>query len=323
VRGMRSFYPEIEPFHTGMLDVGDGHEIYWEASGNPEGKPVVFLHGGPGAGTSPNHRRLFDPEKYRIILFDQRMCGKSTPHASEPDADLSTNTTWYLVSDIEKLREYLDIETWQVFGGSWGSTLALAYAEAHPDRVTEIVLRGIFTLRQAELEWFYEGGAAAIYPDLWEKYSAVVPPAERGSYIKSFYRMLTDPDPAVHGPAGVAWTTWEASTITLLQRPELIEAWSAPEYALAFARIENHFFVHKGWLEEGQLIANAGLLREIPAVIVQGRYDICTPAFTAWDLHTAWPEADFHLIPDAGHAFDEPGILDALIEATDRFASAE
>ncbi|NQX26002.1 prolyl aminopeptidase [Microbacteriaceae bacterium VKM Ac-2854] len=318
---MRSFYPEIEPYHTGILDVGDGHEIYWEASGNPEGKPVVFLHGGPGAGTSPNHRRLFDPEKYRIILFDQRMCGKSTPHASEPDADLSTNTTWYLVSDIEKLREYLDIETWQVFGGSWGSTLALAYAEAHPDRVSEIILRGIFTLRQAELEWFYEGGAAAIYPDLWETYSAVVPPAERGSYIKSFYRMLNDPDPAVHGPAGVAWTTWEASTITLLQRPELIEAWSAPEYALAFARIENHFFVHKGWFEEGQLIANAGLLRDIPAVIVQGRYDICTPAFTAWDLHTAWPEADFHLIPDAGHAFDEPGILDALIEATDRFAA--
>ncbi|NQX12614.1 prolyl aminopeptidase [Microbacteriaceae bacterium VKM Ac-2855] len=319
---MRSFYPEIEPFHTGMLDVGDGHQLYWEASGNPEGKPVVFLHGGPGAGTNPNHRRLFDPEKYRIILFDQRMCGKSTPHASEPDADLATNTTWYLVSDIEKLREYLDIETWQVFGGSWGSTLALAYAEAHPERVTEVILRGIFTLRQAELEWFYEGGAAALFPDLWEKYIAVVPPAERGSYIAAFYRMLNDPDPAVHGPAGVAWTTWEASTITLLQRPELVEAWSQPEYALAFARIENHFFVHNGWFEEGQLIADAGVLRNIPGVIVQGRYDICTPAFTAWDLHNAWPEADFRLIPDAGHAFDEPGILDALIEATDRFADA-
>lgn len=317
---MRSFYPEIEPFHTGMLDVGDGHQIYWEASGNPEGKPVVFLHGGPGGGTTPNHRRLFDPAKYRIILFDQRMCGKSTPHASEPDADLSTNTTWYLVADIEKLREYLDIEQWQVFGGSWGSTLALAYAEAHPDRVTEIVLRGIFTLRQAELEWFYEGGAAALFPDLWEAYTSVVPASERGSYIRAFYRMLNDPDPAVHEPAGVAWTTWEASTITLLPRPELIEAWSDPAYALAFARIENHFFVHKGWFDEGQLIANAGLLRRIPAVIVQGRYDICTPAFTAWDLHQAWPEADFRLIPDAGHAFDEPGILDALIEATDRFA---
>ncbi|ROQ60574.1 proline iminopeptidase [Rathayibacter sp. PhB152] len=321
VRPMRTLYPEIEPFHTGMLDVGDGHEIYWEASGNPEGKPVVFLHGGPGAGASATHRRLFDPEKYRIVLLDQRMCGRSTPHASEPDADLSTNTTWYLVSDLEKLREHLDIERWQVFGGSWGSTLALAYAESHPERVTEIVLRGIFTLRRAELEWFYEGGAAAVYPDLWEGYTSVIPAGTSGSLIEAYYRLLHDADPAVHGPAGVAWTTWESSTITLLQKPEMIEAWSDPAFALAFARIENHYFVHKGWLEEGQLIRDVGVLRGIPAVIVQGRYDMCTPAFTAWDLHRAWPEADFHLIPDAGHAFDEPGILDALIEATDRFAS--
>ena len=321
VRPMRTLYPEIEPFHTGMLDVGDGHEIYWEASGNPEGKPVVFLHGGPGAGASASHRRLFDPEKYRIVLLDQRMCGRSTPHASEPDADLSTNTTWYLVSDLEKLREHLDIERWQVFGGSWGSTLALAYAESHPERVTEIVLRGVFTLRRAELEWFYEGGAAAVYPDLWEGYTSVIPAGERGSLIEAYYRLLHDADPAVHGPAGVAWTTWESSTITLLQKPEMIQAWSDPAFALAFARIENHYFVHKGWLEEGQLIRDVGVLRDIPAVIVQGRYDMCTPAFTAWDLHRAWPEADFQLIPDAGHAFDEPGILDALIEATDRFAS--
>ncbi|ROS25739.1 proline iminopeptidase [Rathayibacter sp. PhB127] len=321
VRAMRTLYPEIEPFHTGMLDVGDGHEIYWEASGNPEGKPVVFLHGGPGAGASASHRRLFDPEKYRIVLLDQRMCGRSTPHASEPDADLSTNTTWYLVSDLEKLREHLDIERWQVFGGSWGSTLALAYAESHPERVTEIVLRGIFTLRRAELEWFYEGGAAAVYPDLWEGYTSVIPAGTSGSLIEAYYRLLHDADPAVHGPAGVAWTTWESSTITLLQKPEMIEAWSDPAFALAFARIENHYFVHKGWLEEGQLIRDVGVLRGIPAVIVQGRYDMCTPAFTAWDLHRAWPEADFHLIPDAGHAFDEPGILEALIEATDRFAS--
>lgn len=321
VKAMRTLYPEIEPFDSGMLDVGDGHELYWEVSGNPEGRPVVFLHGGPGAGTSPAHRRLFDPEKYRIVLFDQRMCGRSTPHASEPGADLSTNTTWYLVADIERLREHLGIDRWQVFGGSWGSTLALAYSETHPDRVSEIVLRGIFTLRRAELEWFYEGGAAAVYPDLWEAYTAVVPATERGSLIDAYYRLLHDEDPAVAGAAGVAWTTWEASTVTLLPRPEMVEAWSDPSFALAFARIENHFFVHHGWFEEGQLIRDAAVLRGIPAVIVQGRYDMCTPAFTAWDLHTAWPEADFHLIADAGHAFDEPGILDALIEATDRFAS--
>lgn len=317
---MRTLYPEIEPYDSGMLDVGDGHQLYWEASGNPEGKPVVFLHGGPGGGTSPAHRQLFDPEKYRIVLFDQRMCGRSTPHASQPDADLATNTTWYLVADIERLREHLGIERWLVFGGSWGSTLALAYSETHPERVTEIILRGIFTLRRAELEWFYEGGAAAIYPDLWEQFTSVVPATERGSLIEAYYRLLHDPDPAIHGPAGVAWTTWEASTTTLVQRPELILTWSDPDFALAFARIENHFFVHKGWFEEGQLIRDAGVLRQIPAVIVQGRYDMCTPAFTAWDLHGAWPEADFRMIPDAGHAFDEPGILDALIEATDRFA---
>lgn len=321
VRAMRTLYPEIEPHDSGMLDVGDGHSLYWEVSGNPEGKPVVFLHGGPGAGTSPAHRRLFDPEKYRIVLFDQRMCGRSTPHAGEPEADLSTNTTWYLVADIERLREHLGVERWLVLGGSWGSTLALAYAETHPERVSEIVLRGIFTLRRAELEWFYEGGAAAVYPDLWEGYTSVVPAGERGSLIEAYYRLLHDADPAVHGPAGVAWTTWEASTITLLQKPELIADWSDPVFALAFARIENHFFVHRGWLEEGQLIRDAGVLRDIPAVIVQGRYDMCTPAFTAWDLHRAWPEADFRMIADAGHAFDEPGILDALIEATDRFAS--
>ncbi|MBF4463121.1 MULTISPECIES: prolyl aminopeptidase [unclassified Rathayibacter] len=318
---MRTLYPEIEPYDSGMLDVGDGHQLYWEVSGNPDGKPVVFLHGGPGAGTSPVHRQLFDPEKYRIILFDQRMCGRSTPHASEPEADLSTTTTWYLVADIERLREHLGIERWLVLGGSWGSALALAYCETHPQRVTEIVLRGIFTLRRAELEWFYEGGAAAVYPDLWEEYTSVVPASERGSFIEAYYRLLHDPDPSVHGPAGVAWTTWEASTITLLRRPDLIEQWSDPAFALAFARIENHFFVHHGWFEEGQLIRDSAVLRDIPAVIVQGRYDMCTPAFTAWDLHRAWPEADFRLIPDAGHAFDEPGILDALIEATDRFAS--
>jgi proline iminopeptidase len=317
---MREFYPEIEPYDTGMLDVGDGQTIYWEASGNPNGKPAVYLHGGPGGASSPNQRRVFDPEKYRIILFDQRGCGRSTPHASEPDADLSTNTTWHLVADIEALREHLSIDRWLVCGGSWGSTLALAYAEKHSDRVTELILRGIFTLRPVELDWFYEGGAAAVYPDLWESFIAPVPENERGHLIEAYGRLLNDPDQAVRERAGIAWSTWESSTITLLQQPETIAKFSQPEYAVAFARIENHYFRNRGWFTEEQLIRESTKLKDIPGVIVQGRYDMCTPAFTAWALHTAWPEADFRMIPDAGHAFDEPGILDALVEATDRFA---
>ncbi|WP_431278378.1 prolyl aminopeptidase [Leifsonia poae] len=317
---MRSFYPEIDPYASGLLDVGDGQQIYWETSGNPDGKPVVFLHGGPGGGTNPQQRRLFDPEKYRIVLFDQRQCGQSLPHASDPEADLSTNTTWNLVSDIEKLREHLEVEKWMVLGGSWGSSLALAYAETHPDRVTELVLRGIFTLRPIELEWFYEGGAAALFPDLWEGFLEPVPPLERGHLIKAYTRLLNSPDPEVHGPAAVAWSRWESSTITLLPRPEVVEAFTEEKYAVAFARIENHYFTHLGWFEDEQLIRDAPKLRDIPAVIVQGRYDACTPPMTAWDLHRAWPEAEFKMIPDAGHAFDEPGILDAVIEATDRFA---
>ncbi|MDO9395759.1 MAG: prolyl aminopeptidase [Herbiconiux sp.] len=317
---MRTLYPEIEPYEQGMLDVGDGQSIYWEESGDPAGKPVVFLHGGPGAGSSPTHRRLFDPARYRILLLDQRGCGRSLPHASAPGADLSANTTWHLVADLERLREARGIDRWQVFGGSWGSALALAYAETHPDRVTELVLRGIFTLRRSELDWFYEGGAAEILPDLWEHFLAPVPEAERGALIQAYHRLLTDPDPAVHGPAGVAWSTWEASSLTLLPRPELVAAFAEPAYALAFARIENHYFVNEGWLEPGQLLRDASRLRSIPGVIVQGRYDLCTPAVTAWELHRAWPEAELCLIPDAGHAFDEPGILDALITATDGFA---
>jgi proline iminopeptidase len=318
---MRTYYPEIEPYDTGMLDVGDGQSIYWEVSGNPDGKPVVFLHGGPGGQVAPRHRRAFDPDRYRIVLFDQRGSGLSRPHASEAEFDLATNTTWHLVADIERLREHLGIDRWQVFGGSWGSTLALAYAETHPDRVTELVMRGIFTLRKSELDWFYEGGAGQVFPDVWEQYVAQIPVAERGNFIEAYHRRLNDPDPAVHGPAAVAWATWEASSITLLPHPEVVDTFSDPHFALAFARIENHYFVNKGWMEEGQLIANASLLRDIPTVIVQGRYDMCTPAVTAWDLHRALPEADFTLVPDAGHSFDEPGILSGLIEATDRFAS--
>lgn len=317
---MRGFYPEIEPNDSGLLDVGDGQQLYWEESGNRDGKPVVFLHGGPGGGTTPNHRRLFDPSKYRIVLFDQRGCGRSLPHASEPGADLSANTTWHSVADIERLREALGVDRWQVFGGSWGSTLALAYAQTHPERVTELVLRGIFTLRRSELDWFYEGGAGAILPELWEGFVAPVPEDERRSLISAYHRLLNDPDPAVHGPAAVAWSRWEASAITLLPREDVVSTFTQPEFALAFARIENHYFVNRGWFEPGQLIRDAPKLRDIPGVIVQGRYDLCTPPFTAWDLHRAWPEAELRMIPDAGHAYDEPGILDALIAATDRFA---
>ncbi|GGE91860.1 prolyl aminopeptidase [Mycetocola zhadangensis] len=318
---MREMYPEIEPYASGHLDVGDGQQIYWETSGNPEGKPVVFLHGGPGGGTNPSQRRVFDPAKYRIVLFDQRGCGKSLPHASAPEADLSVNTSWHLVADIEKLREHLGIDTWQVFGGSWGSSLALAYAETHTDRVSELVLRGIFTLRQVELDWFLEGGASAVFPDLWEQFLEPVPVDERGHLLRAYSRLLNDPDPAVHGPAAVAWSRWESSIITLLPNADNVARFTEPAYAVAFARIENHYFMHGGWWEEGQLIRDAPKLASIPTVIVQGRYDMCTPPMTAWALAEAMPHADLRMIPDAGHAFDEPGTLDALIEATDRFAS--
>lgn len=315
-----ALYPPIEPYETGELLVGDGHRVYWEVSGNPEGKPVVFLHGGPGSGTSPWQRRFFDPERYRIVLFDQRACGRSTPHASAPDADLRHVTTAHLIADIELLRKNLGIDAWQVFGGSWGSALALAYAQEHPTAVTELVLRGIFPLRRAELEWFYEGGAAALFPDLWEGLIAPVPVLERSRMIEAYHRLLSDPDPAVHVPAAVAWSTWEAATVTLRPDEEQVSAMADPHRATAFARIENHFFVNRGWWDEGQLIAGVDAIRHIPAVIVQGRYDIATPMMTAWDLHRAWPEAEFTVVDDAGHSAAEPGIQQALRAATDRFA---
>ena len=315
-------YPPIEPYETGMLLVGDGHRVYWEQSGNPDGKPVVFLHGGPGGGTAPWHRRFFDPERYRIVLMDQRGCGRSTPHASDPDADLRHNTTWHLVADLELLRKNLGISTWQVFGGSWGSALALAYAETHPDAVSELVLRGIFTLRRHEIEWFYEGGASAIYPDLWEEFIAGIPVLERSRLVEAYHRRLSDPDPAVHVPAAIAWSKWEGATITLRTDPATVERMTDAAGATAFARIENHYFMHDGWFEPGQLIERASMLRDIPAVIVQGRYDMCTPIMTAWDLHRAWPEAKFIVVDDAGHAASEPGIARALRAATDRFAAA-
>ncbi|MGI5120626.1 prolyl aminopeptidase [Marinactinospora thermotolerans] len=317
---MRTLYPPIEPYDSGMLDVGDGHRIYWELCGNPAGKPVVFLHGGPGGGCAAVHRRLFDPRHYRILLFDQRNCGRSTPHASRMDTELHTNTTWNLVEDIERLRRMIGVDKWQVFGGSWGSALALAYAEEYPERVSELILRGIFTLRNEELRWFYQHGASFLFPDLWESYIAPIPEKERDDLIGAYAERLNSPDPAVRLEAARAWSVWEGSTVTLRPDPGLRAEHAEPSYALAFARIENHYFLHGGFFTPGQLIENAGKLRSIPGVIVQGRYDVCTPAKTAFDLHRAWPEAEFHLVDDAGHAFSEPGILHHLIEATDRFA---
>jgi proline iminopeptidase len=315
-------FPPIEPYDNGLLDVGDGQRIYWEECGNPEGKPAVVLHGGPGGGLTPEVRQFFDPDRYRVVLLDQRGCGRSLPHASSTDADLSANTTWHLVGDLERLREARGIERWLVFGGSWGSTLALAYAEQHSERVTELVLRGIFTLRRSELDFYYSGGAGQLFP---ERYQALLAPLGgsrfAGDVIEAYHELLVDPDPLVHGPAAVAWSTWEAATITLVPDEVLIAKFADPAYALAFARIENHYFRHGGWLAEGQLIAEAGRLAGIPGVIVQGRYDMATPAVTAYELHQAWAEADVQIIPDAGHAYSEPGIAAALVAATDRFAA--
>jgi len=311
----RMLYPAIEPYESGMLDVGDGHSLYWERCGTRGGKPVVMLHGGPGAGCSPDHRRQFDPERYDILLFDQRGCGRSTPHAS-----LEANTTWHLVEDIERLREMAGHERWMVFGGSWGSTLALAYAQAHPDRVTELVLRGIFTFNQTELDWLYQYGASEVYPDKWEEFLAPIPEAERGDMVAAYHKRLTGEDSAVQLEAAKAWSRWEAETVTLLPHPEVIEEHSSDDFAIAIARIENHYMINKGWLRENQLIEGAAKLRSIPGVIVQGRHDCCTPPAAAWALHKAWPEAKLEIIPDGGHLFNEPGVLDGLIRATDDFA---
>jgi len=314
----RGFYPEIEPFRTGRLKVSQVHELYFEESGNPKGKPVIFLHGGPGGGTEPKHRRFFDPAAYRIVLVDQRGCGRSTPFAS-----LEENTTWDLVKDIERLREHLAIERWQVFGGSWGSTLALAYAETHPDRVSELVLRGIFLLRHEEIQWFYQAGASWLFPDAWEEYLNHIPAEERGDLLRAYHRRLTSKDQATQRAAAKVWSVWEGRTSCLIPNAELISRTAGDEFALAFARIECHYFVNDGWLTQGRELlapANVEKLRKIPGVIVQGRYDVVCPAKSAWDLHRLWPEADLRIIPDAGHAASEPGIVHELVSATDRFA---
>lgn len=313
----RTLYPEFQPYETGYLDVGDGHRLYWELSGNPDGKPVVFLHGGPGGGSSSEHRRQFNPDKYKILVFDQRGCGKSTPYAS-----LEANTTWDLVEDIEKLRtEVAKVDRWQVFGGSWGSTLALAYAEKYPERTTELVLRGIFLFDQFEIDWMYkDGGASQIYPDKFAEFLSHIPENERGDLVEAYRQRLTNDDPNVQLSAAKAWSKWEGDIVTLLPSPETIEHFTSPGVAVAVARIENHYMANHGWFEEGQLLKGAEKLRGIPGVIVQGRHDSCTPPIAAWKLKQAWPEVELNIIPDGGHLFSEPGNLDALVRATDKFA---
>jgi proline iminopeptidase len=312
---MRDLYPPIEPYKIDRLKVSDLHELHLEQSGRPDGEPVVFVHGGPGAGTTPKQRQFFDPSTYRIVLFDQRGCGRSTPHAS-----LEQNTTWDLVEDMEKIRIHLGIDRWVVFGGSWGSTLALAYAESHPDHVSALVLRGIFMLRPHELRWFYQEGASFVFPDVWETFLAPIPEDERGDLMAAYHRRLTGDDPAARRQAGTAWATWEATTIRLLPDPDSIAEMSRPAAADALARIESHFFVNHGFFDHPeQLLDGVPVIRHIPAVIVQGRYDMCCPMTSAWDLHRCWPEATFEIVPDAGHAAFEPGIVDRLVEATDLF----
>lgn len=313
----RELYPAIEPFRHGYLRVSDVHEIYYEESGNPAGKPAVFLHGGPGAGSDKRARQFFDPRHYRIVVFDQRGCGRSRPSAS-----LVENTTWHLVADIERLRRHLGIERWLVFGGSWGSTLALAYAEANPERVSELVLRGIFLLRYAEIRWFYQHGASEIYPDAWEAYRDAIPVDERDDFLSAYHKRLIGSDQRVGLAAARAWSVWEASASFLLSNGDNIRKWGEDQFALSVARIECHYFVNRGFLRsESQLLDDVPRIRHIPATIVQGRYDVVCPATSAWDLHRAWPEADLRIVPDAGHSAFEPGNSHELVLATDRYRS--
>jgi proline iminopeptidase len=312
---MKTLYDPIEPYQHGMLKVSEIHEIYYEQCGNPNGQPAVFLHGGPGGGLIEKYRSFFDPEAYRIVLFDQRGAGNSVPHAS-----LEENTTWHLVSDIERLRQHLGIEKWMVFGGSWGSTLALTYAQTNPERVSSLVLRGVFLCRPKEIGWFYQEGASAIFPDVWEQYVSVIPEPERGNMLEAYYRRLTSEDESVRLEAARAWSVWEGSTSKLIPDQNLIDDFGEASKALPLARIEAHYFINNAFFEtDNYLLENVDKIRHIPAVIVQGRYDVVCPMMSAWELHRAWPEAEFIVVGDAGHSATELGITSALVDATDRF----
>jgi proline iminopeptidase len=313
----RSLYPKIEANHSGMIGVGNGHRLYYEESGNPGGKAVVFLHGGPGGGCNEDMRRFFNPDVYRIVLFDQRGCGKSTPHASQEN-----NTTWDLVGDIEILREALQVERWQVFGGSWGSTLALAYAQTHPGRVSELVLRGIFTARRAEVSWLYQYGTSEFFPERWERFLEPIPGPERDDLVSAYYRQLTAEDSDARLFAARAWAQWEAGAMALVPDDRVLSMFAGDDTALAMARIECHYFVNHCFMEEGQLLANIDRVRDIPAVIVHGRYDALCPVSNAWELSRLWPEAELHIVPDAGHTAFEAGNIHELVTATDKFTVA-
>ena len=314
---MRELYSPFKPYDENKLSVSELHTIHYEQSGNPEGKPVVILHGGPGGGAAPVYRQYFNPEKWRVVMFDQRGCGRSKPYA-----ELRENTTWDLVADIERLREHLKIDRWTVFGGSWGSTLSLAYSQTHPDRCSALILRGIFMLRQKELRWFYQSGASYIFPDAWEEYLKPIPPEERDDLISAYYKRLTAEDRQVRIEAARAWSVWEASTSKLIPSTKSIQRFGEDKFAEAFARIECHYFTNKGFFEtENQILNNCDRIARIPGVIVQGRYDVVCPAVSSWELHKAWQNAEYIIVPDAGHSVSEPGIIDALVTATDRFAS--
>ncbi|MCZ6806539.1 MAG: prolyl aminopeptidase [Deltaproteobacteria bacterium] len=314
---MSGLFPEIEPYDSGSLRVDKVHSVYYEQCGNPEGKPAIFVHGGPGGGCNSVHRRFWDPSDYRIVLFDQRGCRRSTPHA-----ELRNNTTWDLVDDMERIREHLGINRWQLFGGSWGSTLSLAYAQQHPDRVTELVLRGIFLLRRREILWYYQEGASRIFPEAWQEYLAPIPIGERDDMVGAYYKRLTSSDRDVRMAAARAWSTWEGSTSRLIPDPELIERTGEDQFAEAFARIECHYFINGGFFQEdGQLLKNIARIQHLPAIIVQGRYDVVCPAESAYDLHRVWPNSQLQVVPDAGHSALEQGIAAHLVAATQSFAS--
>lgn len=308
-------YPEIEPFNQEFLKVSDIHIIYFEECGNPSGKPALFIHGGPGGGIQPSYRQYFNPDKYRVILVDQRGCGKSTPFA-----ELKENTTQYLIQDFEKIRKKLNIDKWMIFGGSWGSTLGLAYAQAYPEVVTELVLRGIFLGREKELSWLYQHGASMVFPDMWEKYIEPIPVEQRKDFISAYHSILTGNDEKLKQQAAIAWSVWEASTSKLFVDKKSIDRYAEDKFSLAFARIECHYFKNKLFIEEAQLLEEAYKIKDIPGVIVQGRYDMVCPAVSAWDLHKVWPKAELDIIADAGHSISELGILEALVRATDKFA---